>query len=61
MAFKEITIMDIWDIVRRRRDGQTIRSIARTLGYDRKTVRKYLTFLHDKGISFDPQTPVESV
>lgn len=59
MAFKEITIMDIWDIVRRRRDGQTIRSIARTLGYDRKTVRKYLTFLHEKGISFDPETPLD--
>lgn len=58
MAFKEITIMDIWDIIRRYRDGQTIRSIARTLGYDRKTVRKYITFLHDKGISLDPQTPL---
>ncbi|MBI5569448.1 MAG: IS21 family transposase [Desulfomonile tiedjei] len=59
MAFKEITIMDIWDLVRRRRDGQYIQSIARTLGYDRKTVRKYLTFLHEKGVSFDPETPLD--
>jgi transposase len=58
MAFKEITIMDIWDIIRRCRDGQSIRSIGRTLGYDRKTVRKYIIFLRDKGISLDSQTPL---
>lgn len=59
MAFKEITIMDIWDIIRRFRGGQTIGFIARTLGYDRKTVRKYIAFLHDKGIPFDPLIPLE--
>lgn len=58
MAFKEITIMDIWDIIRRCRDGQTICSISRTLGYDRKTVRKYIAFLHEKGIPFDPLIPL---
>ena len=59
MAFKEITIMDIWDIIRRCRDGQTVSSIGRALGYDRKTVKKYITFLHDKGISLNSQTPVD--
>jgi len=59
MAFKAITIMDIWDIIRRYRDGQTIRSIARTLGYDRKTVRKYIKFLRARGISFDPTVPLD--
>ena len=58
MAFKEITIMDIWDIIRRYRDGQKISSIARTLGYDRKTVRKYITFLHERGVPLDPQIPL---
>ncbi len=58
MAFKAITIMDIWDIIRRYRDGQTIRSIARTLGFDRKTVRKYIKFLRARGISFAPTIPL---
>jgi len=42
MAYKRITIMDISELIRRFRDGQNISHIASVLGYDRKTVRKYL-------------------
>jgi len=42
--------MDIREIIRRYRAGQTIRSIASTMEYDRKTVRKYINQLRAKGM-----------
>ena len=42
MAYKRITIMDVSEIIRRRSDGQKIAHISKILGYDRKTVRKYI-------------------
>ncbi len=51
--------MDIREIVRRYKDGQTIRSIASTMGYDRKTVRKYISALRAKGI-LDSDTMVDT-
>ena len=59
MAFKEIRIMDIWEIIRRFQTGQTIMSIARQLDCDRKTIRKYLKHLRRKGVAIDAgSTPV---
>ena len=43
MAYKRITIMDISEFMRRFCDGQKISHIASVLGYDRKTVRKYIS------------------
>ncbi len=51
--------MDIREIIRRYRAGQTIRSIASTMGYDRKTVRKYINGLRAKG-KLDSETMVEN-
>lgn len=51
--------MDIWEIVRRYNAGQTIKNISEALGYDRKTVRKYIRHLQTKGISLRDDTPVE--
>lgn len=48
MAYKEITIMDISEIIRRRRDGQNITQISKALGFDRKTVRKYISKVESK-------------
>src|SRR4030042_5306885 len=45
MAHKRITIMDISELIRRFRDGQKISHIASALGYDRKTVRKYIAIV----------------
>ncbi len=50
--------MDIWEIIRRYQAGQGIRLIARTLGYDRKSVKKYINYLRSKGI-LDNGTAVE--
>jgi len=54
VAFKGIRIMEIWEIVRRIQAGQTIRSIARSLGYDRKTIRQYarVRILYSWEVSF---------
>lgn len=59
MAFKRILMMDIREIVRRYKAGQTIRTISETLGYDRKTVRKYIRHLQEKGISLRDDTPID--
>jgi len=40
IVYKRVTIMDISEIIRRRRDGQDITQISRALGFNRKTVRK---------------------
>jgi transposase len=43
MAYKRIGVMEIREIIRRFQAGQSIREISRITGYDRKTVRKYVS------------------
>lgn len=57
MAYKRITIMDIWEIIRRRHDKQSISHIARFLGYDRKTVRTFIQLAQQKGIRLNVPLP----
>jgi transposase len=45
--------LDIWEVIRRLQAGHSLRSITRSLGYDRKTIRKYLSELRSKGISVE--------
>lgn len=62
MAFHEISIMDIWEIIRRWHTGQRIREIARSLGYDRNTVRRYTRLAASAGLSQqEPLPPREQV
>lgn len=56
MAFHEISIMDVWEVIRRWHSGQGIREITRALGYDRKTIRRHIRFAISKGIS--PERPL---
>ncbi|MDP4191445.1 MAG: hypothetical protein Q8858_07780 [Bacteroidota bacterium] len=42
MGYKRLITMDVTEILRRKRDGQSISEISEALGYDRKTIRKYL-------------------
>lgn len=51
MAFKRITLMDVYEIVRRWHDQQSISQMARELGYDRKTIRKYIQYCQKIGLS----------
>ena len=48
MVFKRITIIDVSEIIRRWQDEQNITQISDVLGYDRKTVRKYLSSARDR-------------
>jgi transposase len=42
MSFREITMQDVRELLRRHEAGQSARKIARELGVDRKTVGRYL-------------------
>jgi transposase len=52
--------MDIWEIIRRWHDKQSISHIARILGHDRKTVRAFIRRAQKKGIQrHSPLPPKE--
>jgi transposase len=57
LAYHEISIMDIWEVIRRWHDGQNISQIARALTYDRKTVRCYVRLAHLCDLSPDKPLP----
>ena len=62
MGFKRIQVMDIYEILRRWHDRQPITHISSTLGYARKTVRKYIHCAIQSGMSLDePLPPREQV
>ncbi len=62
MAYKRITALDIWEIIRRWHHKQSISHIAFALGYDRKTIRKYIQAAQEKGIDLNqPLPPKEHV
>ena len=51
MAYKEYYVIEIVDVLRRYLAGDSIRSIARSKGMDRNTVRKYLRYAEEKGFT----------
>lgn len=53
MAFRELTMMDVRELLRRWQSGQSIRSIARGSRVDRKTVRRYLAAVQTLGVARD--------
>lgn len=57
MAYHEITLMDVWEVLRRWHSGSGIRSIARSLQYDRKTVQRYIRLALSIGISREKDLP----
>ncbi len=57
MGYKEITVMAIYEIVRRWYDQQKIAHIAKALGYDRKTVRHYIKLAQQLGLSQQQPLP----
>jgi DNA-binding transcriptional regulator LsrR (DeoR family) len=42
MSFREITMQDVSEVLRRWQAGQSARRIAREMGMDRKTVGRYI-------------------
>lgn len=57
MGYKEITVMDTYEIIRRWHDQQKIAHIANALGYDRKTVRHYIKLAQQLGLSQQQSLP----
>jgi len=57
LAYHEIGIMDIWEVIRRWHSRQNISQIARALNYDRKTVRSYTRLATLCGFSHDRPLP----
>jgi len=57
MGYKEITVMDIYEIIHRWHDQQKIAHIAQVLGYDRKTVRQYIKLAQQQGLSQQQPLP----
>lgn len=57
MAYHEISIMDIWEVIRRWHSRQSIRGIARSFGYDRKSIQRYIRLAISQGLSLDEPLP----
>ena len=57
MAYREVTRVDIQEIIRRWQRGEGYRRIASGTGLSRNTVRKYLTAAGAEGITKDGDTP----
>jgi len=59
MAYKRITLMNIWEIIRRWHQSEPIIHIATSLGYDPKTVRKYIHAAQSIGLQADVPLPAK--
>jgi transposase len=59
LAYHEITRMDIWEVIRRWHDRQSISQIAFALEYDRKTVRTHIRTAVSLGLSLERALPAK--
>jgi transposase len=57
MAFKRLTPMDIYDVLRRWHSKQKISYISKVTGYDRKTVRRYINAARSLGLNENKDLP----
>lgn len=57
MAFKQVPIVTIWEILRRWADHQPITTIAANVRSDRKTVRNYIELARSMGLTREDFTP----
>jgi hypothetical protein len=51
MSYQRINKVELLEILRRYFSGQNISQISETIGFDRKTVRKYIQGVKEKGIT----------
>ncbi len=51
MAYKEVSRVDIAEVIRRLQKGISLRHIASETGLSRDTVRKYVTAAGEEGVS----------
>jgi transposase len=60
MAYREVSRMDIDQIIRRSLAGEKIRAIARSTGADRNTVRRIVRFAEKEGIGRRRRGPTKA-
>lgn len=53
MSFRELTMIEVREVVRRWQANQSLREIARETRLDRKTVRRYFAVLEELGVARD--------
>lgn len=59
MARRRIEVNEIVEIIYHWHKGNTIRGIKRALGFDRKTIRKYIQIAQDLGVKRGEDFPDE--
>jgi transposase len=55
MSFRELSMIEVKEVLRRREAGQGLREIARETGIDRKTVRRYVRAADEAGTGPRPR------
>jgi transposase len=55
MSYRELSMIEVREVLRRERAGQSIRRIARETGVDRKTVRRYLDAAKQAGLKTEAE------
>jgi transposase len=53
VSFRELTMIEVREVIRRWQASQSMREIARETGLDRKTVRRYVDALTEHGVARD--------
>jgi predicted transcriptional regulator len=61
MAYRELTMIDVREVLRRWQAGQGLRRIARESGLDRKTVRRYQEAAEQSGVESSSELTDELV
>ncbi len=51
MSFRELSMIEIREVLRRWSAGQAVRAVARETGVDRKTVDRYITVARELGVA----------
>src|SRR5262245_4075409 len=51
MSYRELTMIDVREVLRRRAAGQSTRRIARETGTDRKTIGRYVAVAREMGLA----------
>lgn len=61
MGFRELTMMEVKEVLRRLHAGQALREVARATGLDRKTVRRYADAASASGFEAGAAGPSEAL
>ena len=61
VSYKKVVTMELSEIVRRIKDGQSISEISRVTGRDRKTIRKYISLIKQENDLQSEELPLDKL